>query len=244
MTTNVGERADDHQYATWDGAYVLGALSEAERKEYGAHMAGCEPCRTAVAELNHIPALLSLLDADEVMALDEDLPKPPPVRSEVVVSLAAAVSRKRRRSRMVATVVSAAAAVVVAAGSLSIGLGLRPAQPPSAVEQVFASPDVRAVSDAIRGGGTATVVFSRQKETAVMIMDNLTAPPPSTVYQMWRMGAQGPKPAGTFSTQVGTLSATAVLSNLDNAAALALTIEPGAGSNQPTGDPIAELPLT
>ena len=147
MTTNVGERADDHPYATWDGAYVLGALSDAERREYEAHMSSCDSCRTAVAELNDIPPLLSLLDADEVMALDEDAPEPPPVRSDVVVSLADAVTRKRRRSRIVTTGVSAVAATLLGIGLVVVAqpgtIGLQRQEPvPAAIamEQVVPSP--------------------------------------------------------------------------------------------------------
>ncbi len=36
---------DDHHYAMWDAAYVLGALSAADRREFEAHLAGCPECR-------------------------------------------------------------------------------------------------------------------------------------------------------------------------------------------------------
>jgi anti-sigma-K factor RskA len=39
-------------------------------------------------------------------------------------------------------------------------------------------------------------------------------------------------------------STTAVLENLGNSTKLAFTVEPGAGSTKPTGQLIAELPLT
>ena len=39
------------RYATWDAAYVLGALSSSDRREYEAHLEGCERCRAAVAEV-------------------------------------------------------------------------------------------------------------------------------------------------------------------------------------------------
>jgi anti-sigma-K factor RskA len=37
---------------------------------------------------------------------------------------------------------------------------------------------------------------------------------------------------------------TAVLPNLENATTLAFTVEPGTGSVKPTGQVVAELPLT
>ena len=33
------------EFATWDGAYVLGALSPADRREYEAHLRVCERVR-------------------------------------------------------------------------------------------------------------------------------------------------------------------------------------------------------
>lgn len=46
-----------------DGAYVLGALSPAERAAYEQHLATCSFCREAVADLSTMPDLLSRLDA-------------------------------------------------------------------------------------------------------------------------------------------------------------------------------------
>ncbi len=55
---NVPQGADE--YAMWDAAYVLGALSDADRGEYEAHLAGCVSCREAVAELSRLAPLLSM----------------------------------------------------------------------------------------------------------------------------------------------------------------------------------------
>jgi carotenoid cleavage dioxygenase-like enzyme len=56
---NVPQGADD-EYEMWDAAYVLGALSDADRGEYEAHLTGCVSCRDAVAELSGVAPLLSL----------------------------------------------------------------------------------------------------------------------------------------------------------------------------------------
>lgn len=60
---------DSHDFATWDAAYVLGALSCAERREFEAHLGICASCRAAVAELSNMPPLLRLLDVDEARAI-------------------------------------------------------------------------------------------------------------------------------------------------------------------------------
>ena len=63
---------DGHKYALWDAAYVLASLSEVDRHEFEAHLGACPSCRDAVTELSGMPALLSLVDRDEVT--DEDDP--------------------------------------------------------------------------------------------------------------------------------------------------------------------------
>ena len=39
------DRPGPDPYAEWDAAYVLGALSPAERLEFEGHLSGCGRCR-------------------------------------------------------------------------------------------------------------------------------------------------------------------------------------------------------
>lgn len=72
-TVHDGEpwKPNRHEYATWDAAYVLGSLSAQDRREFETHLPDCPSCWAAVTELSGIPALLALLDHDEVAALGE-----------------------------------------------------------------------------------------------------------------------------------------------------------------------------
>jgi hypothetical protein len=88
----------DDRYRTWDAAYVLGALSGEERREYEVHLNGCTRCRTAVGELSGMPGLLSMLDLDEVIALDDEQPDPP-LRPEVLTAVLERVGTRRDRAR-------------------------------------------------------------------------------------------------------------------------------------------------
>ncbi len=140
---------------------------------------------------------------------------------------------------------SAAAALVVGLGALGVGLSLRPpAQQPSTAQQVFAAADVHTVSGAIPAGGTATVVFSRDRNAGVLVMNDVPPPSPGTVYQMWLVSDDGATSAGTMDAQAVAPSTTAVLSDLHNSSKLAFTVEPASGSTKPTGALIAELPLS
>jgi hypothetical protein len=96
---------------------VLGSLSSTERREFEAHLEVCDRCRTAVADISGMPALLGLLNAEDVQGIDGELAEPPPLRPEVLESVLDKVRWRRRRSRWLT-----AAAVGVAAALLAVGL--------------------------------------------------------------------------------------------------------------------------
>ena len=57
------------RFATWDAAYVLGALSPVERREYEEHLAGCPACQAAVSELAGLPGLLAQVPPEDAALL-------------------------------------------------------------------------------------------------------------------------------------------------------------------------------
>lgn len=128
---------DNHSYAMWDAAYVLGSLSATDRREFEAHMADCPACREAVTELSGMPALLSQLDRDQIAGMNEADPTSgaPAPGPELLPSLLAAVRRRRRRSRLMTWSAAAAAAVVLAIGVFVGVAGHSPtsAPPPATV---------------------------------------------------------------------------------------------------------------
>ena len=78
---------DHARFADWDSAYVLGALSPAERRDYEEHLETCETCRRSVAELAPMPGLLARLSPERAAALLDDpeaasapAPRPRPPR--------------------------------------------------------------------------------------------------------------------------------------------------------------------
>ncbi len=117
-TPHGGELSGHDEYAMWDAAYVLGSLSSAERREFEAHLADCPSCRSAVGELDGMPALLSQLDRDELAAIDDRGGVEPLLPDELLPSLLAKVSWRRRRSRIVTWTAGTAAAAVLAIGVL------------------------------------------------------------------------------------------------------------------------------
>jgi Putative zinc-finger len=137
MTASGRDQVPDDRYSTWDAAYVLGSLSDEDRRDYEAHLATCARCRAAVDELSGIPALLGTLDPAEVGDLDAGAMQPP---AQVLDSMLDRLHTRRRRTRWITS-----AAVGLAAALLAIGLlvvirpetfGLQTGAPPQASHQL------------------------------------------------------------------------------------------------------------
>jgi Putative zinc-finger len=151
------------KFAQWDAAYVLGALSPAERREFEEHLASCPPCQVEVSELAAAPGLLAQISpADAAMwsladdgvaeytetsasgatAVDVIEGPPPSLLPQMIKKVRA------RRRRMVAAVAGIAAAVVLAIGGIAVGTGLLPLGP-DAPRRIAFSPVVPSAITAV-----------------------------------------------------------------------------------------------
>ena len=159
------------KFAHWDAAYVLGALSPAERREFEEHLASCPQCQMAVSELAAIPGLLAQVSPADAamlsMTVDNQVgqsgetaemsdaeaelvePGPPPFLMPKMIKKV-----RSRRRRMVAAVAGIAAALILVIGSVAVASGLLPLRPESP-ERVAFSPvvpsGITAVADVIPG---------------------------------------------------------------------------------------------
>ncbi len=228
--------------------YAFDAVSDAERAEIESRLASAglpavDAFYDEVRAVRETMALVSAADAEQ-----------PP--SELRARLLSAVAEDapldnvrtlRTNSRSWrTTLLSAAAALAIGLAAVGVGTWLRPSAPApqSTAQQVFTAPDVHTVSGAIPAGGQATVVFSRDRNAGVLVMNDVPPPKPGTVYQMWLVSPEGESLAGTMDAKSVAPSTTAVIENIGNSTKLAFTVEPGTGSTKPTGAVIAELPLT
>jgi hypothetical protein len=157
------------KFAQWDAAYVLGALSPAERREFEEHLASCPACQAAVSELAALPGLLAQVSpadaamlslADDTAGYVEspelsaapadgiDQGPPPSLFPKMIKTV------RTRRRRVVAAVAGIAAAVLLVIGGVAGGTGLLPLGP-DAPRRVAFSPVVptaiTAVADVIPG---------------------------------------------------------------------------------------------
>ncbi len=108
------DNAAHAEFHTWDAAYVLGALTLEDRLAFEDHLAECNICRAAVAELAPLPGLLSrarpVIEADaESSPLDA-----PPINLVSLVERREALRRHKVRRRVTVAVASIAAAIALA----------------------------------------------------------------------------------------------------------------------------------
>ncbi|MCA4756423.1 MULTISPECIES: anti-sigma factor [Mycolicibacterium] len=219
--------------------YALHAISDSERADIEQRLAAASPAVVAqfTTEVRDVRETMARLAGST--ALDP----PPQLREQLLAAVSMPELRPRPTARWRTIGLAAAAAVVIALAGVGIGFALRPSPQPTTAEQIFAAPDVRTVSGAIPTGGTATVVFSRERNAGVLVMNGVTPPQTGTVYQMWLLQEGTATSAGTMDSAAVAPSTTAVLPDLGDASALAFSVEPGVGSTAPTTPIFAELPL-
>ena len=98
-----------------DGAYVLGALSPAERLEFERHLAECADCAGAVRQLAPLPGLLGRVDP----AMLDSTPAGPPLLPRLLAAAGTLRRRQVRVRRWRLALAAVATAVVAAAGTLA-----------------------------------------------------------------------------------------------------------------------------
>ncbi|MEU3269429.1 zf-HC2 domain-containing protein [Saccharomonospora sp. NPDC006951] len=135
-------------FATFDAAYVLGALSPEDRAAFEEHLRRCADCARGVRELAGMPGLLAQVDAGHH-------PSTEPVPAELLPSLLRSVRRQRRRGRTFGAVAVAAAGIAaVLALVFALVLPPRAEQEGTAMTPLGAYPVAADVSLTDSGSGT------------------------------------------------------------------------------------------
>ena len=250
------------------GAYALDALDESEHAAFEEHLTTCADCRAEVAELVEAAHRLGALAEatppahlrDSVLGriaqvrplppLDDEGPAPdtaptpttadPAPRSPSGADGATVVPFLRRTSTWLA---AAAAVVLLAVG----GLVWQPwASDPTvtAIEEVQQAPDSRSVSSTTRGL-TATLDYSRELGRSAITVSGLPPAPEGRTYQVWYVGSDDVARSAGFLDPDAEGEGTALLQgDVDQAAAVGVSVEPAGGSQSPTTEPFVVMPLT
>lgn len=145
-----------------DGAYVLGALSPADRAAFEAHLQTCGSCTARVAEIADLPRLLEGITPD---ALADPGPVPDTLLPRLVREIGAA-RRRRAMSAVAGALVAACLAAVI-----TFFVADRPASAPAPataagepMQQVIPTPVHARVALAGEAWGTRITLHCRYDE--------------------------------------------------------------------------------
>jgi len=142
----VSEIRSEDPFEMYDGAYVLGALSDDDRRAYEQHLAVCDQCSASVALLRDLPHALAAVPA---AVLEQETPPP-----SLLAPLLRRTRRERNRRRWIIGGLAAAAAACIVALSVVVAAPDRPASHAVAMQAVADAP-IKATAD-IRSVGWGT----------------------------------------------------------------------------------------
>jgi len=234
VTSQTNEPDEHVGYLT--GGYALDALDDVERARVERHLATCDECAAEVTSFSETAA---------VLAAGTTTAPPPGMRDRVL----AEASRTRqlpprvpvpvRRARANRWLAVAAVTALLLAGGLG-GLAYREATDAaemravaSAMSDVMADPG-RQLVDTEFAGGHGTVVVSGDR--VVVMGDGVPDPAHGHGYQLWLIGADGPRPAGMMTEAGDRWWVDA--SGFHDGDVVGVTVEPAGGSEQPTTEPV------
>ena len=238
------------------GAYVVDALDDDERAAFEEHLPGCSDCQAEVTSLREAAALMAddatttpppslresvLSGISTVRPLPPETPAPTPPEETT-----STVVPMRRTRRFRAAVLAAAAAVLVAVGAGAVFQPWQDDSPPVAAvtpaDRVLAADDAKKVSITFDDGSMATVVRSLSQGRAVLVTDDMAAPPPGKVFEVWFQDEAGTMlPAGLMATPGD--HKVLLKGDATEATGVGITVEPEGGSPEPTSEPVALFDL-
>ncbi|MFC5213313.1 anti-sigma factor domain-containing protein [Streptomyces coerulescens] len=242
--------ADAHDLA---GAFAVDALTREEREAFLRHAADCADCAHEVAQHQQTATWLALAAART----------PPPDLKDRVLAEVARTPQLRatlpgregvhRGRRFTPRLLNLALAACLAAAAAFGGLAAWQHQEAQQARQeassrtadfarLLAAPDTSFVRQDVSYGGSGTVAVSRRLDQAAYFCEDLAPLPPDRTYQLWYIAP------GNQVRSAGLLPARTALQAVSlpppgAAASLAITVEPGKGSAEPSSKPLATWPL-
>jgi anti-sigma-K factor RskA len=229
------------EHARWNetaAAYVLGAMAVAEREEFEEHLSTCEICREEVEELQ--PAADALPMASPLMAPPPELKDRIMAEVEREAELLGAAgagadrperTRRERRGWLSGWRLAPVAAALVVAGVL-VGVSL-------------SGTDSRTISANVEMQG-ASAELHVAGDQAMLVAENLPAPPEGRVYEVWLMpeDSEVPEPTSVLFMPRGDGSAEAAIPSVDGVSQVLVTDEPHGGADEPSGDLLLSADLS
>lgn len=219
-------------------AYALNALPEDERREVEGYLRLHPEHRREIEELSSLGNALALAPAEYEPS--------PNVRSnlmDIVGSEASAEPSEqpstlaRLRGYLSLRTLAPAALALITVALLGWNFILQgevqELQGELQQRQTFAMQGTGAASD------VNAEVIQLENGKAIILAENMPALPEEKTMQIWVIQDGTPEPAGTFRP-AGTAATARISDSINNADAVAITVEPAGGSEKPTTDPVLE----
>lgn len=234
------------------GAHALHALPADEAGVFDAHLADCQTCMDELGGLRAAAAMLGAAEArrppaalrEQVLAAAAGTAQDPPLTPVVRLG-----SRRPRRNapsqadswyRRPAGWLVAAAAVLVIGGGITWSVLSGQQATPTATMQQCVTEDQSAATVIPTVGDGGSLVRSDSCKAVLVNLPKMPTPPAGKAYQLWMIKGTTPISAGLVPSLDG---AVVPLSMSAGDVTVAVTVEPAAGSEQPTGKPIWAVPL-
>jgi len=225
--------SNDHgRWEDFAGAYVLGAMAVGEREAFEEHLTTCAACRAEVEEL--MPAAEALPMASPLMV------PPPELKDRIMAEVereatllgaaGAGADRPERvgRERRGLGWLSGWRLAPVAAALLIAGV---------LVGTALSGPESRVVTADLEVPGASAEIHV-EGDSAMLVAENLPAPPEGRVYEVWLMpeGSDTPEPTDVLFEPRGDGSAMAAIPHMEGMRQILVTDEPRGGGDEPSGE--------
>jgi anti-sigma-K factor RskA len=211
-------------------SYALGIASAPERDEINEHLGrSCPTC---------VPGVASAMATVAAMSGAVKLTKPPKnLRKRVIAS----VERKPRRMRtadFVPWAIAAALSIVLVTIGLSGRRQIGNTEKLQRALLILNDPATKDVNFGETDKPARGRVFVSADKGVVFIGANMPRLEPGKTFELWVIPAKGnPVPKGIFQSQSDATAVFVQRGPVENAAAIAVTVEPEGGSPQPTTTP-------
>jgi anti-sigma-K factor RskA len=239
---NPGREPGRERFDDLKEAYALGALSEEERREVEEYLRMHPELRAEVDDLLAVANLLALAP--------EEYEPSPKLRRDLMSRISSSPeatpadpsSRQSGLWRLFGPggLAAAAALALVVIGMFAWNASLQ--EENLALQDELQEQRTTTTTYALRGTGTAQQVRGEVVlvggERAVLVVDDLPSPPEGQTYEAWILRDDAAEPAGLFEPNDAGRAAAPIEGSIEDADAVAVTVEPAGGSSSPTDDPL------
>lgn len=229
---------------TLAGAYALDALDDLERVRFEAHLDQCASCTEEVS---------SFLDTTALLGAANEIELSPEFRSAVLDNLdnvrqigpvTARVTRMAPRLMSVAAAVLAFAVIGLSVVTAGLRREVDDLSPYRDVAAIIQAEDSITLTETI-GDATVKIVASPSSGAGAVLANGMAAAPNGHAYQLWLITVDGEAlPAGFLAIGDDGTGEEIMHGEMDGVIAVGITVEPDGGSEAPSTEPIAVLPLS